>query len=79
VSNQYAYDRCCEGCRHASYTAPNGQQKYPGCDPLLGEPHACCMALRQYIPITKVDGRIVRYEAPNDCPTRAAMSQGSLL
>lgn len=77
--NQHAYDRCCEGCSRASYTAPQGQQTYPGCDPRLGEPHASCMALPdRFIPIRTIGGRKV-YDAPAECPRRIELSQGSLL
>ena len=73
------HDLCCEGCKHAHYGAPDGQQTYPGCDPVLGQPHASCKYFKALIPAVKERGRIAFYQAPADCPTRLSLAQGRLL
>lgn len=68
----------CAGCKHLLYSAPGGQQGYPGCDPILTRPHSRCLYLKAYIPIViekkkGCDGTTsnewVRSEIPLGCPT----------
>ena len=80
-------DLCCNGCKHLHYSAPYGQQGYPGCNPNLTKPHIRCSFFGAYIPtiVEKIAGcdgtkspQIVRYETPNNCPTKIGRSQRSL-
>jgi len=73
------HDLCCEGCKHVGYTAPDGQQGYPGCDPILTQPHARCQHFSAYIALDVKAGKRVFYHAPADCPTRLGLAQGRLL
>lgn len=75
----------CDGCNHNYYSAPGGQQGYPGCDPIYTEPHTRCLYFKAYIPMLiekkkGCDGTMsaewVRSEIPPGCPT---FSQGALL
>lgn len=75
----------CDGCKHNWYSADNGQQGYPGCDPILLQPHSRCLHFAAYIPMVierkkGCDGTYsnqwVRSEIPPGCPTFA---QGQLL
>ena len=71
-------ERCCDGCRHLIYAAPEGQTGYPGCDPVLLGPHVRCGHFRAYIPVVKERGRVVRYQVPEECPRRASyMNRGA--
>lgn len=74
----------CDGCHHNWYSAPSGQQGYPGCDPILTTPHSRCTYLKAYIPIVieKIrgcDGTSsnvwVRSEMPDDCPVYGAAAK----
>lgn len=38
----------CDGCKHNWYSADNGQQGYPGCDPILLQPHSRCLHFAAY-------------------------------
>lgn len=67
-------ERCCDGCPHLIYSAPEGQTGYPGCDPVLLGPHVRCRHFKAYIPAVKEHGRVVRHLAPEACPRRAALS-----
>lgn len=67
----------CDGCNHNHYSAPGGQQGYPGCDPILLQPHSRCLHLKAYIPmvIEKQRGAHgtsadvwVKSEVPPACP-----------
>jgi hypothetical protein len=68
----------CAGCKHNYYSAPGGQRGYPGCAPIVLEPHSRCLHLEAYIPmvIEKQKGSDgtsstvwVSSAIPPDCPT----------
>ncbi len=71
--NDIRTERCCDGCKHLIYCAPEGQPGYPGCDPVLLGPHVRCGLFKAYIPAVKEGGRVLRYQVPERCPRRAAL------
>jgi hypothetical protein len=68
-------ERCCDGCKRLIYSAHDGQPGYPGCDPVLLGPHVRCGLFKAYIPAVKEGGRVLRYQAPEGCPRRAALME----
>jgi hypothetical protein len=59
----------CHGCRGCWYSAPGGQQTYPGAPAILSQPHSRCTVLNAYVPMVLGEhGKWVASEVPADCP-----------
>lgn len=72
--------KTCAGCKQNWYSAPGGQKAvaYPGCDPILLQPHSRCLFFAAYIPMIierkkGCDGTFtndwIASEIPAGCPT----------
>lgn len=59
----------CHGCKHNWYSAPGGQQTYPGAPEILSQPHSRCSALAVHVPmILGEHGKWLGSDVPAGCP-----------